>query len=116
MARHLRGPAPQGNGAPRLRPHLQGGARGAFRSMGRSCAARLDRGASGEARMDDEVALRARLAALRTEHRTLDDQIAALSEASLANQLEVRRLKKRKLALRDEIARLEDEIFPDIIA
>ncbi len=66
--------------------------------------------------MDDEVALRARLAALRTEHRALDDQIAALSEAALANQLEVRRLKKRKLALRDEIGRLEDELFPDIIA
>lgn len=66
--------------------------------------------------MDGEVELRARLAALRTEHRALDDQIEALSEAALANQLEVRRLKKRKLVLKDEIARLEDELFPDIIA
>jgi hypothetical protein len=66
--------------------------------------------------MDGEVELRAQLAALRTEHRSLDDRIAALSEASLCDQLEVRRLKKRKLALKDEIARLEDRLFPDIIA
>ena len=66
--------------------------------------------------MDGDVELRAQLAALRTEHRALDDRIAALSEASLANQLEVRRLKKRKLALKDQITRLEDILFPDIIA
>jgi hypothetical protein len=66
--------------------------------------------------MDDDVEKRARLAALRTEHRALDDRIAALAETVFADQLELRRLKKRKLALRDEIARLEDEITPDIIA
>jgi hypothetical protein len=66
--------------------------------------------------MDGGVALRAKLAALRTEHRTLDETIAALSDDPLADQLELRRLKKRKLSLRDEIARLEDEILPDIIA
>ena len=65
---------------------------------------------------DEETALRAELAALQTEHRALDDRIAALSEPALANQLEVRRLKKRKLALRDRISRIEDRIFPDIIA
>jgi len=66
--------------------------------------------------MDGDLALRAKLAALRTEHRTLNDTIDAIAEDPLADQLELRRLKKRKLALRDEIARLEDEIFPDIIA
>ena len=64
----------------------------------------------------EEMELRARLAALRTEHRSLDDRIAALADSPLSDQLEVRRLKKRKLSLRDEIARLEDELFPDIIA
>ena len=59
---------------------------------------------------------RARLATLKTEHRALDDWIAALMEAPFVDQLEIRRLKKRKLALRDEIARLEDLITPDIIA
>lgn len=63
-----------------------------------------------------DVELRARLATLKTEHRALDDWIAALLAAPFIDQLEVRRLKKRKLALRDEIARLEDVITPDIIA
>lgn len=66
--------------------------------------------------MDGEVALRARLAAMRTEHRALDDAIEALSADPLADHLELRRLKKRKLVLRDAIVRLEDEITPDIIA
>lgn len=65
---------------------------------------------------DREEELRARLAAVRTEHRALDLQIAAFDGGALANQLEVRRLKKKKLTLRDEIARIEDELFPDIIA
>lgn len=66
--------------------------------------------------MDGEVELRARLATLRTEHRALDDWIAALAASPMSDQLEIRRLKKRKLALRDEIARVEDQITPDIIA
>jgi hypothetical protein len=66
--------------------------------------------------MDGEVDLRARLAALKTEHRALDARIEALAESLLVDQLELRRLKKRKLSLRDEIARLDDEITPDIIA
>ena len=66
--------------------------------------------------IDSEIEIRARLATLKTEHRALDDWIAALMDAPFADQLEVRRLKKRKLALRDEIARLEDLITPDIIA
>lgn len=66
--------------------------------------------------MDRETELRARLAALTTEHRALDDRIAALAEAPHLNQLEMRRMKKKKLMLRDEIFRIEDELFPDIIA
>lgn len=63
----------------------------------------------------DEL-LKARLDELRKEHRALDDEIAALGETPLADQLALRRLKKRKLSLKDEIARIEDKIYPDIIA
>ena len=66
--------------------------------------------------MNEETELRARLAALKTEHRALDARIAALTDALHVDQLELRRMKKAKLLLRDEIARIEDEIFPDIIA
>lgn len=67
-------------------------------------------------RDETDVELRARLATLKTEHRALDDWIAALMAAPFVDQLEIRRLKKRKLALRDEIARLDDLVTPDIIA
>lgn len=63
-----------------------------------------------------EEALRAELAALRADHRALDAEIAELAGGPLGDQLMLRRLKKRKLALRDEIARIEDELTPDIIA
>lgn len=63
---------------------------------------------------DDE--LRRRLALLRTEHRDLDAAIAALADGSGPDQLQVARLKKRKLALRDQIAALDDYLTPDIIA
>jgi len=57
-----------------------------------------------------------RLARLRQEHRDLDESIARLSEAGPINQLQVQRLKRRKLALRDLISRLESGRYPDIIA
>jgi hypothetical protein len=69
-----------------------------------------------DANVDEIVSARARLATLRTEHRSLDDWIEALLAAPFVDQLEVRRMKKRKLHLRDEIARLEDQLTPDIIA
>ncbi|BCA61678.1 hypothetical protein HMP09_0912 [Sphingomonas sp. HMP9] len=53
---------------------------------------------------------------MRIEHRDLDDAIAALALASTPEQLQMARLKKRKLRLRDEIASLEDLLIPDIIA
>ena len=58
----------------------------------------------------------ARLRALKQEHRDLDAAIAALGEGGGADQLQMARLKKRKLRLRDEIAAIEDRMIPDIIA
>ena len=56
------------------------------------------------------------LQALRTEHRILDEQIAALTAQPSLNQLELARLKRRKLRLKDQIQLLLDESIPDIIA
>jgi hypothetical protein len=58
----------------------------------------------------------ARLVRLRTEHRDLDAAIDALRATAAPDQLQLARLKKRKLRLRDEIAQLEDSLIPDIIA
>jgi hypothetical protein len=63
-----------------------------------------------------EEMLRIRLELLQREHRDLDAAIAALDLALRADPLSVRRLKKRKLMLKDEMARISDEITPDIIA
>ena len=60
--------------------------------------------------------LRRRLEDLRTEHRDLDDVIARLTEDGPFDQLQIKRLKKRKLALKDQIAHLESALVPDIIA
>lgn len=60
--------------------------------------------------------LREELVQLRAEHRGLDDEIAALEEKGASDQLLLRRLKKRKLALKDQITKLEDQLLPDIIA
>ena len=64
----------------------------------------------------DESETQRRLEALRTEHRDLDAAIDALRGTGSADQLQLARLKKRKLRLRDEIALLEDQLVPDIIA
>ena len=66
--------------------------------------------------MTHEEIVRARLAALRCEHRDLDEAITALSAQQLTSSLTLQRLKKQKLVLKDRIARLEDELTPDIIA
>ena len=67
-------------------------------------------------KLDHEGVLRVRLEVLRREHRDLDEAIAAMNERGIADQLTLKRLKKRKLMLKDQIARIEDEITPDIIA
>jgi hypothetical protein len=64
----------------------------------------------------DDTQIRIRLDGMRTEHRDLDDAIAALGLATAPDQLQMARLKRRKLRLRDEIAMLEDQLIPDIIA
>lgn len=64
----------------------------------------------------DESLIVKRLEMLRIEHRDLDAAIGALTEAASLDQLQLARLKKRKLRLRDEVALLEDQLIPDIIA
>lgn len=63
----------------------------------------------------NEIAL-ARLEVLRREHRDLDDAIQALGTQSLTSSLTLQRLKKQKLALKDRISRIQDDLTPDIIA
>jgi hypothetical protein len=60
--------------------------------------------------------LREQLVKLRAEHRELDEEIVALEASGLADQLLIRRLKKKKLALKDQITAIEDQLLPDIIA
>jgi len=64
----------------------------------------------------DTEALKAKLAALKIEHRELDDVITRLAERAPVDQLELQRLKKRKLLLKDQITKIESELLPDIIA
>lgn len=64
----------------------------------------------------EERDLREELVKLRTEHRELDDEIVALEVAGASDQLLIRRLKKRKLTLKDQITAVEDQLTPDIIA
>ncbi len=66
--------------------------------------------------MNHEDIVRAKVEGLRCEHRDLDEAIAALQAQQLTSTLALQRLKKQKLMLKDQIARLEDELLPDIIA
>jgi hypothetical protein len=64
----------------------------------------------------DLEAVKARLESLRIEHRDLDEVILRLVEKPPYDQLQLQRLKKRKLVLKDLIAKLESQLLPDIIA
>ena len=64
----------------------------------------------------DLEAIKARVEQLKSEHRDLDEAIARISEKAPFNQLQIQRLKKRKLVLKDLIAKLESQLVPDIIA
>lgn len=64
----------------------------------------------------EEVALRAKLAELTQEHRDLDSAIEALHQAGSPDLLQLSRLKKRKLQLKDEITEINNNLLPDIIA
>lgn len=63
-----------------------------------------------------EAKMRTRLHELKDEHRDLDTAIVAMTEQGVFDQLQLQRMKKRKLQLKDEIARIEDFLYPDIIA
>jgi len=65
--------------------------------------------------MNDE-GIRQQIEILKIEHRDLDDSIQALLSGTMVDQLQIARLKKRKLALKDRIILLEDQLIPDIIA
>jgi len=65
---------------------------------------------------EEERELREQLARLQQEHRDLDAAIAALASSPASDLIQVQRLKKRKLVLRDKIRAVEDQLTPDIIA
>ena len=66
--------------------------------------------------IEEQQILKARLHVLESEHRDLDDVIERLSEGKPFDQLQLQRLKKRKLVLKDEMALVRSRILPDIIA
>lgn len=65
---------------------------------------------------DRQRELRELLVQLREEHRAIDAEISAMAETANADQLTIQRLKRRKLRLKDQIAAVEDQLLPDIIA
>ncbi|MDE1903708.1 MAG: DUF465 domain-containing protein [Alphaproteobacteria bacterium] len=67
--------------------------------------------------MDLEIeAIKAKITQLKAEHRLLDEDIRRLEEGGPFNPIEMQRLKRRKLALKDLLSRLESKLLPDIIA
>lgn len=68
------------------------------------------------AELNIEEMNRIRLQVMRREHRELDQAIQAMAAVAAPDQLTLQRLKKQKLALKDQIVRLEDQLIPDIIA
>ena len=66
--------------------------------------------------MNEQIDMEKRLAHMRDQHQSLDQMIDALSADNFQDQLQLHRLKKERLALRDKISQLEDFVYPDIIA
>ncbi|MEM7056273.1 MAG: DUF465 domain-containing protein [Pseudomonadota bacterium] len=66
--------------------------------------------------MSEEELLKTQLEELKREHRSLDEEIAEMTAAPGGDALAIRLLKKRKLVLKDRIAWIEDQLYPDIIA
>ena len=66
--------------------------------------------------MSSQEALSEKLVELKAEHRDLDDAIQALSQRAMPDMVQIQRLKKKKLLLRDEIAKIDSNLLPDIIA
>ena len=67
-------------------------------------------------RMETQDVLRVKLQVLRAQHRDLDDAIHALQESGRPDALQMQRMKRQKLSLKDRIAQIEDKLLPDIIA
>lgn len=65
---------------------------------------------------DEEAALRQKLEQLAIEHRDMDDAIAALTKDGVFDQLQIQRLKRKKLALKDQITQIQSQLIPNIIA
>jgi len=65
---------------------------------------------------DTDISIERRLGVLREDHKDLDDAIHALEQRFQPDMLQIARLKRKKLALKDEIGQLEDQLTPDIIA
>ncbi|HVZ15229.1 MAG TPA: DUF465 domain-containing protein [Bauldia sp.] len=65
---------------------------------------------------EEERDIRRELAELRQEHRDLDAAITAMAESARPDSIQIQRMKKRKLALKDRITALDDRLLPDIIA
>ena len=93
-------------------PILQSETGSLFGAICRNHGKRLQEGQS----YVNEQELRKRLELLRSEHRDLDAAITALTDAGSSDQLQIARLKKRKLRLKDQISMIEDSLLPDIIA
>jgi|TARA_Y100000294_G_C8317658_1_gene241375 hypothetical protein len=66
--------------------------------------------------MNEQDIIRRKIETLKVEHRDLDDAIARIAETPPFDQIQIQRLKKRKLMLKDQITRLESKLLPDIIA
>ncbi len=64
----------------------------------------------------DEEDILEKIQQLRVQHRDLDDAISALIDGGTSDMIQIKRLKKQKLLLKDKITKLEDELLPDIIA
>jgi hypothetical protein len=64
----------------------------------------------------EEQALRAKLTELQQEHRDLDAALVAMAETGVKDQLQLTRIKKRKLQLKDLMTQINDKLLPDIIA
>lgn len=92
---------------------LQNWERGVKRAAGKVSPEQVRRGAMVR---HSEGELREELVRLRNEHRMLDEEIVALEAMGGHDQLNIRRLKKKKLALKDQITAVEDQLLPDIIA
>src|SRR5665213_199994 len=92
-------------------------ASGRSRRGGRFAIIRPSPAAAGPSPMDLDVeAIKVKIEKLKSEHRGLDQDILRLEEKPSGNPLDMQRLKRRKLALRDQITRLESNLLPDIIA